>query len=272
MVMFKLFFAKLRLLPSFIYYVLYDFLVYKWYHKDKLFYGWGIHLFTGKFGAGKTCLMVIKAYELCEKYPQLNILTNLRLTNFPSHTNIIHLSCVDDILEAPENTLVLIDEIGTIFNNRDFMSGKKSVPKSLFQHMAQCRHRKLMIFGSVQRFLLLDKQIRDISATVTECKTSFRHPFSRMVTGVLYSIDEYESLVQNPLYMPHAEDYSVYIQTEKYRHLYDTIEMVQGFLESRGDSWLSDEEILRNQGIEPLFSDGSKEGQRNYKKARQRRR
>ena len=250
-------------------YLFYDWLIYKSYHKDKLFYGWGIHLFTGKFGAGKTSLMVIKAYELCKKYPQLHILTNLQISNFPEHTKILHLSCVEDILQAPENTLVLIDEIGTLFNSRDFMSGKKSVPKSLFQHLCQCRKRHMMILGTVQRFLLLDKQIRDISATVTECKSSFKHPFSRMLTGVVYDIDEYEALVQNPLYIPRSMDSFVYLQSEKYRHLYDTSEMVNGLLEMQ---YLSDEEILRNRGETSLFSDGSKEAQKAYKKAARRRR
>ena len=143
----KIIFAKIRLFPSLLFYVFYDYLVYKTYKKDKLFYGWGIHLFTGKFGSGKTSLMVIKAFELCKKYPQLTVITNLKLTNFPEYTNIIPLTCVDDILEAPVDSIVLIDEIGTIFNSRDFMSGKKSVPKALFQHLAQCRHRRMMIFG-----------------------------------------------------------------------------------------------------------------------------
>ena len=267
--MFKLFFQKLRLYPTFLLYYFNDRLVYRYYSKQKLFYGWGIHLFTGKFGAGKTSLMVIKAYELCKKYPQLHILTNLQLTNFPDHTKIMHLKCVDDILQAPENTLVLIDEIGTIFNCRDFMSGKKSVPKSLFQHLCQCRHRRLMIMGTVQRFLLLDKQIRDISATVTECRCSFKHPFSRMLTGVVYDIDEYEALTQNPLYIPRSMDSYVYIQSEKYRHLYDTAEMVSGMLEME---YLSDDEILRNRGEAIIFSDGSKEAQKAYKKSARRKR
>lgn len=267
--MISLFFKKLRLYPTFILYCFYDWLIYKLYDKNKLFYGWGIHLFTGRFGAGKTSLMVIKAYNLCKKYPQLHILTNLQLTNFPAHTNIMHLHSVDDILQAPENTLVLIDEIGTIFNSRDFMSGKKSVPKALFQHLCQCRHRRIMVFGTVQRFLLLDKQIRDISATVTECRSSFRHPFSRMIQGVVYDIDEYEALVQNVLYVPHSMDSYVYLQTEKYRHLYDTKEMVSGMLEME---YLSDDEILRNRGEVIQFSDGSKEAQKAYRKAAKRRR
>ena len=153
MIFIKIFFTKVRMFPQFLLYVFYDYLIYRVYKKDKLFYGWGIHLFTGKFGAGKTSLMVIKAYELCKKYPQLTIITNLKLTNFPEYTDIKPLTCVDDILEAPENSLVIIDEIGTIFNSRDFMSGKKSVPKALFQHLAQCRHRKMMIFGYSCRYI-----------------------------------------------------------------------------------------------------------------------
>lgn len=213
--------------------------------------------------------MVIKAYDLCEKYPQLNVVTNLKLTNFPEHTRILPLNNAHDILNAPKNSLVLIDEIGTIFNSRDFSSGKKAVPKPVFQHLSQCRHRHMMIMGTVQRFNLLDKQIRDISATVTECHASLPHPFSRKLTGICFDISEYEALVQNPMYVPRVYDSYVMIQTEKYRHLYDTMEMVSGFLSM---DYLSDNEILTNQGADTIFSDGSKEGQKNYKKAMRRKR
>ena len=264
----KLFLSNVRLFPSFAFYLFYDFLVYIFYRKNRLFYGWGIHLFTGKFGQGKTSLMVIKAYDLCEKYPQLTVVTNLKLTNFPEHTRILPLNTAHDILNAPKNSLVLIDEIGTIFNSRDFSSGKKAVPKPVFQHLSQCRHRHMMIMGTVQRFNLLDKQIRDISATVTECHASLPHPFSRKLTGICFDISEYEAFVQNPLYVPRVYDSYVKIQTEKYRHLYDTMEMVSGFLSMEYDP---DNVILMNQGSDVLFSDGSKEGQKNYKKAARRR-
>lgn len=146
---------------------------------------------------------------------------------------------------------------------------KRAVPKSLFQHLAQCRHRRLMVFGTVQRFCLLDKQIRDISDSVTECRSSFRHPFCRMLTGVVYNIDDYEALVQNPLYIARPMDTYVYLLTEKYRHLYDTMEMVKGFLSME---FYSDDEILTSRGEVPLFSDGSKEAQRAFRKSMNRRR
>ena len=269
MIYIKLFFINLRKLPEFLMYLVYDYCVYIYCHKYLLFYGWGIHLYTGRFGAGKTSLMTMKAYELCEKYPQLHVLTNYKLTNFPVHTEILPLRTAQDILNAPNNTLVLIDEIGTIFNSRDFSSGKRAVPKPVFQLLCQCRHRKIMIFGTVQRFNLLDKQIRDISATVTECRASFKHPFTRKLTAFCYDITEYESAQNNPMYIPRVYDTYVYIQTEKARHLYDTEEMVSGMIEK---DYIPDEEILRNRGDSASIIDGSTETQKNYKRAMKRKR
>lgn len=262
--MINLLFQNIRIFPTFLLYYIYDRLVYKHYKKDRLFYGWGIHLFTGKFGSGKTSLMTIKAYNLCKQYPQLHVVTNLKLKNFPDHTKILPLRTAEDILNAPTNSLVLIDEIGTLFNSRDFSSGKKSVPKAVFQHLCQCRKRHLMLLATVQRFNLLDKQIRDITATVTECRSSFTHPFSRKLTARCYDIEEYEAFQLNPMYIPRMSDSYIYIQTEQYRHLYDTSELIQGLLELE---YLSDEEILRNQGTERLFADGSKDGQKAFKKS-----
>ena len=263
-----LFFKELFKAPALFVYTVYDRLIYNFYCQFRLFPGWGIHLYTGRFGAGKTSLMTIRAYKLCKKYKQLHVLTNINLANFPEWTDIIPLRTASDILNAPDNTLVLIDEIGTLFNSRDFVSGKNSVPKPVFQHLCQCRKRHLMILATVQRFNLLDKQIRDITATVTECSCKFPHPFSRMLIGLTYDIDEYEAYCSNKMYTPRVEYTTVEIQSEQYRHLYDTTQLIQGLLTAE---YLTDEEILRNQGIIDSFGDGSKEAQKAYKKAMRRR-
>lgn len=264
---FLLLIKKLFLFPMFLYYQIFDHLVYIAYRKRLLFPGWGIHLYTGKFGQGKTSLMTIQAYKYCKKYKQLNVVTNINLSNFPPWTNILPLSTADDILNAPDNSLILIDEIGTLFNSRDFSTGKNSVPKPVFQHLCQCRKKHLMIMATVQRFNLLDKQIRDITATVTECSASGKHPFSRMLTGLRYDIEEYEAYTVNKMYIPRIESTCVRIQTDFYRHLYDTTQLIQGLLTKE---YLSDEEILRNQGSYDFYSDGSKEGQKAFRKAQRR--
>ena len=82
------FFKKLFLFPAFISYHVYDKLNYYYYCKYKLVNEWGIHLFCGDFGQGKTSAAVLRAYELCKRYPQLTVRTNINLTNFPAHTKI----------------------------------------------------------------------------------------------------------------------------------------------------------------------------------------
>lgn len=259
-----LFFKKVYHFPAMFYYYIYDKLLFIYFRKIRLFPGWGIHLYTGKFGQGKTSSMTIKAYKLACKYPQLHILTNINLTNFPKHTAIIPLRTANDILNAPENTLVLIDEIGTLFNSRDFSSGKNSVPKPVFQHLCQCRKRHMQIFGTVQRFNLLDKQIRDITATVTDCSATLRYPFSRMFTEVTYDIEEYEAWTANRMYNPTPSYTSVVIQTDQYRQLYDTTQLIQGLLTAEYED---DETILRNQGtIDSCYIDGTKEALKAYRK------
>ena len=241
----QLFFKTYIRVSRFVMYLMYDFCMYIYCKAWKKFYGWGIHLFTGRFGASKTSTMVHLARGLAKKYPQLTILTNIKLDNFPEHTKIVELKTAQDILNAPADTLVLIDEIGTIFNSRDFSTGKTAVPKVLFQHLCQCRHRRIMIYGSVQRFNLLDKQIRDISADVTVCSIRFKHPFSRLCTMRTFDIEEYETYQANRLYVPRPYVINAYVQSEMTRQLYDTTELVSGMLEKE---YLPDSEILNNRG------------------------
>jgi len=177
------------LLPEFFTYLVYDFCINRYLKLYKDFIGWGIHLLTGRFGKGKSILAAKINYDITHKYKNMCILTNIKLQNFPEYTKILPLNNAMDIVNAPQDCIVLIDEIGTIFNSRDFSSGKNAVPKVLFQHLCQCRKRNMIIYGTVQRYNLLDKQIRDISADVSVCHSYFNHPYSRLVTFYTYDID-----------------------------------------------------------------------------------
>lgn len=73
----------------------------------------------------------------------------------------------------------------------------------------------------------------------------------------------------NRLYKRRVLRTDIVIQKDQYRHLYDTSELIKGLLTA---DYLSDEEILRNQGAYSEYMDGSKEGQKAYKKAIRRRR
>lgn len=258
-----LIFQRLFSFPRFLSYFIYDKLIAFKFIWKKRFNGWGIHLYTGRFGAGKSAFMVSDAYKLCKKYPQLSIVTNIKLINFPAYTNILPLNNALDILNAPHDSLVLIDEIGTIFNSRDFSSGKAAVPKPLYQHLCQCRKRRMMILATVQKYNLLDKQIRDVSADVTSCSTWMKHPYSRMMTAKTYDIDEYDMYTANRTYKPILDYARIKIQRNIYRNLYDTSELVQGMLQKE---YLSDDEILKNQADSSSITALDKQQRKSIKK------
>ena len=51
---------------------------------------WGLHLFVGKFGSGKTISAVRRAYNICKSHKGVTVLTNLTLFGFPEDTTIIN--------------------------------------------------------------------------------------------------------------------------------------------------------------------------------------
>lgn len=253
MIHIQLFFQRLKLLPSFLYWIFKDLYSYFKNHRWDDFELFGMHIYVGKFGAGKTCSMVRDCYNICKKYKGVTILTNLKLVNFPDDVIIKPLNCIQDILNAPDKTVVLVDEIGTLFNSRDFANGGTKngggLPKILFQHICQCRHRHLVILGTVQRWGFLDKQLREITADVTVCSAFLPHPFSRMITNYVYDAVEYDLFYQSPMRPLVPLSGCVWIQSDFYRNLYDTKEMVSTMLAM---DYVSDEEIERNRQFEAL--------------------
>lgn len=265
--MFRMIACAFRCAPLFWRYVIADF--YR-FLKDKAwnnFNYWGLHLFLGKFGGGKTISAVRKAYNVCKKHKGVTVLTNLTLNEFPEDTNIIHLESANQILDLPDKSIVLIDEIGTIFNSRDFASSKKSVPKPVYQVILQCRHLRIMLIGTVQRWNLLDKQLRDIADTVTECHSYFPDPFSRYTTLMKFDAQQYDKWFNNPLLPIKHIDYDAFVQTDELRSKYDTIQMVKGLLDAE---YIPDSEILANRGIvdfNPEFIAGDKKQKKALNKA-----
>lgn len=244
-VLIKKMLAHILRLPFFLAMFIKDIFMYIIRKEYKIFRKFGMHIWVAKFGGGKTSSMVYTAYKLCKRYPQVSVLTNIKLMNFPEHTNILQLHTVDDILNAPENCIVLIDEIGTLFNSRDFMKGN-SLPKILFQHLCQCRKRHMVIFGTVQRWQFLDKQLRDITATVRVCRSHFGDPFTRITTCTAYDAVDYERAYNNPMLKIGAVGVDVHLQTDKLRRLYDTSELVDELMTMEYED---DATILNNQGV-----------------------
>lgn len=250
--MIGLFFSRLKIFPHWLFLTLKDLVLWLFHRGWKIFEGWGIHLYVADFGAGKTCSMVRDAFLICSKYPQVTLLTNVTVKNFPEHTKVVPLKCFEDILNAPANTLVLIDEIGTIFNSRDWSSKKGGgVPKDLFQRLVQIRKRHIMVLATTQHYRYMDVQLRRICDDVTVCSAFLNHPFTRMITNRIYRGVDYELFCDNPMFLLTCKSAYSYVQTDKLRALYDTDELIESML---GMEYLSDSEILAKQSGAPPVS------------------
>lgn len=244
-VFFSLLLGYIINLPQFLYNFVKDLIHYIKIRGWRLWDKWGLNLYVAKFGGGKTISVARYALQKAMHYKELTILSNITLKGFPEHTKILPLRTVDDIINAPDCTLVIIDEIGTIFNSRDF-AGKKALPKELFQYLCQCRHRKIQIIGTVQRWNFLDKQLRDIADKVIVCRSHFPHPFSRIVSNTVYDAIDYDMAYTNPMYPLHGMIANVYIQTDKLRACYDTKEMVNTVMTYKFDPPAEDGSTQRN--------------------------
>lgn len=142
------------------------------------------------FGSGKTLNMVADAISIYNHYNDIDvydfeheewvkqyvhIISNLELIGVPfvkleSTTQITDLVNLDD----DGNThiyLVLIDELGRIFNNRDW---KTNLPSDLLGAILQQRKNCLLLKGTVQDFSLFDATLRKLSSVVYVCQKKWR--------------------------------------------------------------------------------------------------
>lgn len=143
------------------------------------------------FGSGKTLNMVHDAISIYKQYDDVevydfesecwvsqyvHIISNIDLFGVP-YVKLESTSQITDLVNLEDSDpnhhiyLVLIDELGRIFNNRDW---KNNLPSDLLGALMQQRKNKLLIKGTVQDFSLFDATLRKLSSVVYVCSKKWR--------------------------------------------------------------------------------------------------
>ena len=189
----------------------------------KLFKEYGMTLYAGRQGGGKTMSMVKQANDWREEYEGLFI-----ASNFGYEFEDFSLKGFKDILKVVEmakerqaiGVLVLWDEI-----QNDIDSFSKT-PIEILRFITQQRKQGVKILATSQVFTRVSKAIREQTYEVVECSTFLgRWTFNRC-----YDADVYELYFDNP---EKRKDRLVtknkvnFIQTDYLRGCYDSYMVIQ---------------------------------------------
>lgn len=208
---------------------------------------------TALFGGGKTLSSTMYVRRIYKKYNGklvwneqtqqfdkqiIKVLSNVDFKDIP----YIKLKCADDIIHINDNepittvAIVLIDEASTQFNSRNF---KTNLPTELLNQILTCRHHKIGIVLTNQRFGHLDALLRQCTSIDKECKLKWR--FLRINYFDAWDLEN----CNNPSALVPIKRTCLFVRDKDF-NAYDTYAIVDNFIHSveKGEI-LTDDELLK---------------------------
>lgn len=195
--------------------------IYRFFRYPRETHLYGIWLYCGLYGQGKTMALTEYLTRMRKKYgDKIYISTNygFKGEDFPLNT-------WKDLLTNYDKPVIFgYDEIQNEFNSRDY----KNFPYELVKLLTQNRkgHGK-QIVGTAQRYGRVDKTIRELCTHVVECRRAY---FGRVTKTKKYDVEDYEQMLAETDVMRKRKTpckrYS-FIQTDKLRESYDTLQMLE---------------------------------------------
>ena len=151
-----------------------DFVEYIKFRRWDDFTLYGIDMFIGMFGHGKTLSMTHRARLIYKKYgDRVRFISNYKLTDIP-YIPLINFNQLVDIGEEESSdyigTVVLIDEVENVLSHRNYAN----FPLALLHTLTQQRKKRVYILCSAQRFFMVDKIFRSITTNVINCNKFWR--------------------------------------------------------------------------------------------------
>jgi hypothetical protein len=180
---------------------------------------YGVTMYVGRQGAGKTMAMVEYLERMRKKYPKCLIFTNFGYVN-----ETRPLEGWRDLLERRnglDGVIFAIDEIQNEYDSTKW----KDFPESILSQITQQRKQRIKIVCTSQVFTRVVKQLREQCFEVVECRTfAGRWTITRGFDAV-----DYASVVENPekkRKIFRLFRYS-FIQTDALREKYDSYSVVE---------------------------------------------
>lgn len=192
---------------------LFELIIYDFFHPE-IKHPWGVIAISGEAGSGKTVTMTDYALRVA---PSLYKDVDLKIfTNFDLMGQTGAITCVDDIINAPRDSIILIDETPNWFDAHKWAS----LPPEMLQPLTQHRHMDIQLVFSAQVYKHMDPRIRDLSNIIIEVGTWA----NRLTSTHWYKKNDYELIQGSETEFKHGKAYRKYsfVQTNELRAMYDT--------------------------------------------------
>lgn len=190
---------------------------FKKHHPDKDKFPFGITFYDAPQGGGKTLSMVFDALELQKDYPDLFLISNVKINDWGE--NCAYFDTPDELISLLDNTpvsitkkkispteqsevqarvqnrLVIIDEALTYFAENG------GIDPALMNQITQNRKQKTLMFIATQKFKRTNNRLRDFSLRTVKCRhfLSFQYNVVRDDSTTHWDKDELD-FVGNKLY------------------------------------------------------------------------
>lgn len=219
---------------------IYDYFKHKRYNECKAF-GY-IKIYNGYFGSGKSLSCVQEVVSIYKRFnglevynddlhsfvkQKITIVSNLKLYGVPYIPFISEQQFIDYEVSPSEVVIFLIDEIGTVWNNRNF----KEFNPDVFNNIVQSRKRKMSIYGTLPVFQGTDISIRRYTDTIVYCEKTWR-----FVKQLYLDSNDVENCSNINMLQPKYIKY-MFVKDLYYKQ-YDTTELVDRLKKDMADGKL----------------------------------
>lgn len=137
--------------------------------KDPDTFPFGMVFYDGVMGSGKSLTMVHDALDICKKYDDVLLISNIEFKVPTGAKEVIYFQSVDELIKALEysqntkHTWVIIDEALSYFAENG------GIDPALMNKITQSRScRRLICLGS-QQFKRVNNRLRDFSMQTIQC-------------------------------------------------------------------------------------------------------
>lgn len=173
---------------------------------------YGIHMFCGEQGCGKTIACVEMMLRLQKMYPASCMITNFGVTT--ENDELVKWQQLLDYTNEKKGVIVGIDEI-----QNWFMSGKNQLPEGMLEVATQNRKNRRVICCTAQVFTRVNKGLREQVTMVYE-----PHTFLGCFTVVFkkkYKFDSEGQVIESKV-----RGWYCFTHTEELRNAYDTYKVI----------------------------------------------